>query len=144
MDVSDVVWTNDFAVGVRIIDLAHQELFRMTRRMMYLSNEPSKRRWVAEEGLKFLKRYVVTHFSEEEDYMRSVSYALMEGHVAQHTALKEKLLPALEQKLRAQKFSSESLSEFLRIVQLWLCRHIMVHDKAITRSDGNNAMAAGL
>lgn len=144
MVTEDIKWTQEYAVGVDIIDQAHQDLFRIARRLILLGHDPRKQRWVAEEGLKFLKTYVVRHFAEEEAYMKSISYPHLPGHLEQHIALREKILPRMESKLRQEKFSQESVDNFLHIVQLWLCRHILIHDTAITRLNSGSEAVAGL
>lgn len=133
MLTEEIVWTPEYAVGVEIIDKAHQDLFRISRRLMLLSRDKSKYQWVGEEGLKFLKNYVVNHFEEEASYMRSIHYPRLEEHLKQHTLLREKILPRMEHQLNEENFSAEAIDKFLQIVQLWLCRHIMTHDTAITR-----------
>lgn len=144
MNGEDIKWGKEYEIGVDIIDNAHQELFRIARRLTLLGHDPSKHRWVAEEGLKFLKSYVVRHFSEEEAYMKSINYPYMAGHFEQHVTLREKILPKLESKLHYEKFSQESVDNFLHVIQLWLSRHILVHDTAIARSQRESVMAAGL
>lgn len=140
----DIKWSKEYEVGVDVIDNAHQELFRIARRLLLLGQDPTKHRWVAEEGLKFLKSYVVRHFTEEEAYMKSIKYPYFDGHHEQHVTLREKVLPRLESRLRHEKFSQEAVDNFLHIIQLWLSRHILVHDVAITRNHGGGAMVAGL
>lgn len=143
MQAEDIRWTKDYEVGVEIIDNAHQELFRIARRLIILGREPDKLRWVGQEGLKFLKSYAVRHFAEEEAYMKSISYPHMAGHFEQHATLRDKVLPRLESKLHGEKYSREAVDNFLHIIQLWLCRHILVHDVAITRAE-DNVTVAGL
>lgn len=133
MTLDSIKWSEEYAVGVEVIDHAHEELFRISRRLMLLSDEPSKHKWIAEEGIKFLKSYVIKHFNEEETYMRGIRYPHFGHHVAQHTLLREKILPRMESKLRHEKFSQESIDQFLHILRLWLSRHILVHDVAIRK-----------
>lgn len=128
-----IEWLPDYEIGVDYIDNAHQELFRITRRLSLLSRDPAKHKWVAEEGIKFLKTYAVRHFSQEEAYMREIKYPYMAGHFEQHTLMREKILPRMERHLHNEKFSQESIDLFLHIIRVWLSRHIAVHDVAIRK-----------
>lgn len=124
-------WREDYALGVAVIDNAHKELFRITRRLLHLNRQNVKRQWIAEQGLSFLKNYVVQHFSEEEEYMRKIRYAQFEPHVSQHQLLKEVVLPRMEKQLRDSRYSQEAMQRFLLIILVWLDKHILEHDKAI-------------
>lgn len=128
-----IKWSPEYEIGVEEIDNAHQELFRIARRLSLLSHDPSKHRWVAEEGIKFLKSYTIKHFTQEEDYMRQIKYPYIAGHLHQHALLRDKILPRMESKLRHEKFSEDAIDQFLQIVRLWLSRHIAVHDVAIRK-----------
>lgn len=134
MGVIEIEWTPAYAVGVEVIDRAHQELFRIARRLISLGQDRKRHEWVGEQGLKYLKSYVINHFAEEEAYMRSINYPALAQHASQHTAMREKILPRMESQLRHERYSEESINKFLSIIQLWLSRHIMVHDVAISAS----------
>lgn len=133
MLVEDIEWKDEYAVGVAIIDRAHQDIFRMARRMALLRYDKSRHQWVGEQGLKFLKNYAVNHFAEEEAYMRAINYPGLAHHAAQHEVLRFKIMPRLEKQLRSERYSEAAIANFLRVLQLWLGRHILVHDTAIAR-----------
>lgn len=131
MPVIEIEWTPELAVGVEAIDRAHQELFRIASRLVSLGQDKNRHEWVGEQGLKFLKSYVINHFSEEEAYMRAINYPGLQQHMSQHVAMRDRILPRMESQLRHEKYSEESINKFLTIIQLWLSRHIMIHDVAI-------------
>lgn len=133
MLTEEIEWLPDYAVGVAIIDRAHQDIFRMARRLLDLSHDRNRHQWVGEQGLKYLKNYAIRHFGEEEAYMRSISYPGFEAHRTQHLVMKEKILPRMESQLKHERYSDQAIEKFLRILQLWLARHIIVHDTAISR-----------
>ncbi len=128
-----IKWSKDYEIGVPAIDNAHEELFRISRRLFLLSHDPAKRKWVAEEGIKYLKIYLVRHCSDEEEYMRSIKYPHWANHFEQHALMRDKIVPRMESTLRHNKFSEESVDQFLHILRLWLSRHILVHDVAIRK-----------
>lgn len=139
MPLIEIEWMPQYAVGIEIIDRAHKDLFRIASRLIALSHNKSRHEWVGEQGLKFLKSYVVNHFAEEEAYMRSINYPAIAQHSDQHRAMREKILPRMESQLKHERYSEESIDKFLNIIQLWLSRHIIVHDVAIGRLGKQNA-----
>lgn len=135
MDIELIEWKNEYEVGVDVIDKAHKELFRIANRFLLLGKDESKHKWIAEEGIKFFKTYVVRHFSEEEAFMLSIRYANLPHHMEQHRVMRETVLPRMESQLRHEKFSPEAVNKFLHIIQLWLSRHILVHDLDIGKAN---------
>lgn len=134
MTGDSIQWSKDYEIGVWIIDHAHEELFRISKRLIMLGQEPAKHKWIAEEGIKFLKVYVMRHFGEEEAYMRQIDYPHITGHIHQHALMRDKILPRMESSLRHAKFSQESIDSFLNVLRLWLGRHILVHDLALRKA----------
>lgn len=131
MIAEDIVWREEYGIGVELIDEDHRQLFNVARRLFTLSRQPDKTQWVAEESIKFLKTYCVRHFEREEEYMRSINFQDLQKHMAQHAHMRESILPRIESQLRHNKFSPEAMEKFLKIINLWLGRHILEHDKAI-------------
>lgn len=128
-----IEWLPEYEIGVDYIDKAHQELFRITRRLSLLSHDPAKHKWVADEGIKYLKSYTAKHFSQEEAHMREIKYPHIDGHIEQHILMRDTILPRMERHLRSEKFSAEAIEQFLHIIRIWLSRHIAGYDVAIRR-----------
>lgn len=131
MIMEDIVWKDDYGIGIEPIDNAHQEFFRIVRRLFMIYHQKKSNQWVAEEGIKFLKMYVMRHFQQEEEYMRSIGYKDIGRHAAQHEKMRSHIVPRLERQLAAHEYSSEAMEIFLNILTLWITRHILCHDKAI-------------
>lgn len=131
--VIEIEWLPKYAIGVAIIDDAHKELFRIASRLVTLSHDKSRHQWVGEQGVKYLKSYVVNHFSQEEAYMRSINYPGLPRHAEQHRLLREKILPRMENQLKHENYSEDAVEKFVNIIRLWISRHIMIHDLAISR-----------
>ena len=129
---NELIWNNDFNIGVDVIDNAHQKLFSIVQRIMKLVNENNNQQLACAEGIKFFKNYTAQHFSEEEAYMRSINYPGYAMHKKLHDNLRDKTLPTLEQNLKDTDYSTESIERFLGICIGWLTGHIMIEDKAIT------------
>lgn len=130
--MNEIIWNDDFNIGVEIIDSAHQRLFSIVRRIMKMIDENKNQQLACEEGVKFFKNYAAQHFAEEEEYMRSINYQGYAMHKKLHDNLRDKTLPRLQQDLKDTGYSSESVDRFLGICISWLTGHIMIEDKAIT------------
>ncbi len=128
----EIEWKERFNIGVENIDKAHQNLFSIVRKLIYLNQEEKKGQWACAEGIKYFKNYAVKHFAEEEAYMLSIHYPGYEIHKRLHDDLRYKTLPALERDLVMSEYSPESIRHFLGICLGWLSGHILIEDRAIT------------
>lgn len=131
MNTEKFDWKDEYNIGVENIDQAHQEFFRIARRVHLTSQSKVPNPWAAQEGIKFLKAYVNRHFQEEEAYMAQIGYKDLELHHAQHEHLKTKVVPRVEAYLHAHGQTREAVGKFMEILSLWMKRHILMHDKAI-------------
>lgn len=131
MHLDELEWKDEYGIGVEKIDNAHREFFRIVRRIQLGSDSRELNSWAAREGIKFLKAYVLRHFEEEEEFMRSINYKDYELHKAQHEHLKSRVVPKMESYLHKHSESKEAIGKFLQILTLWIKRHILAHDKAI-------------
>ena len=66
----EIEWNERFNIGVEEVDKAHRRLFSVVRKLMELSEDEKRGRWVCEEAIKYFKSYTVKHFAQEEEYMR--------------------------------------------------------------------------
>ncbi len=130
-------WNKQFNIGVASIDHAHQKLFSIVRKLIYLSEDEHNGQWACAEGIKYFRNYAMEHFSDEEDYMRSIGYGGFEIHKRLHDDMRYKTLPALERDLLESNYSQESIHHFLGICLGWLTAHIMIEDRAITGEISN-------
>ena len=124
-------FTEEYMIGVELIDREHKALFDIIRRADSLV------RTMAEEDnydeikkiLGELKSYTITHFADEEEYMLSIHYEGYEvqkrAHEAFITRLDEISMEDIDED--PQKYM-ESLIEFLLG---WLINHILQADKKI-------------
>lgn len=128
---NQLVWKEQYCIGVPNIDKAHKRLFSIVGRLMRLVEEDEKDEHACVEGIKYFKNYAIKHFAEEEEYMRSINYEGYETHKRLHEGLRDKTLPALEQNMERSFYSDESVCQFLGVCMSWLTGHIMVEDRAI-------------
>ena len=78
-----IVWDPKLAVGVRVIDEQHQELFRQVNALLQ-AMEQGKGREVIANLLAYLKSYVVEHFGAEQKLMTQHRYPEQVAHEEQH------------------------------------------------------------
>ena len=130
-------WNKQFNIGVPSIDHAHQKLFSIVRKLVYLSEDENNGQWACAEGIKYFRNYAIEHFTDEEAYMQSIDYSGYEIHKHLHDDMRYKTLPALEKDLMKSNYSQESIHHFLGICLGWLTAHIMIEDRAITGTVSN-------
>lgn len=131
MAKKEVEWNDRYNIGVEVVDKAHQRLFSIVKKLIAFNEDEKKTQWACMEGIKYFKSYTAKHFSEEEEYMKSVDYAGYERHKRIHDDMRDKTLPALERELVESEYSTEAIQHFLGICIGWLSGHIMTEDHAI-------------
>lgn len=133
MLLNELEWSDAYEIGQTDIDAAHREIFAMAKRIYLQSYDPAKRQLAAKEGLGFLKSYVLRHFADEEAYMLEIAYPDLPMHRAEHKAMKDTILPRMEEDLREQQWSDEAVDHFLQILMRWLSNHIIEHDLSLKK-----------
>lgn len=124
-----VEWNERYEVGVESIDHAHKEIFRVIGRLQKMVRIGGNTQWTAAEAIKYLRIYVVKHFEDEEAFMRSINFRDYEAHKAIHDGMRDKIVPRLYSRMETEKYSNESIEQFLGICEKWLSRHIIGHDR---------------
>lgn len=129
---SQLIWKDEFNIGITIIDKEHQRLFAIVNKLLALEAEEKKNRKACQEGIKYLKEHAMKHFDDEEKYMELIAYEDLETHRRLHRGFRENLLPALEKELKDEDYSPSSVDHFLSVCAGWLIGHTLAEDKAIT------------
>ena len=139
---NQLVWNDDYNIGVEVIDKEHRRLFNIINKLFAFGEEEKKSQWACQEGIKFFKEHAVKHFADEEKYMMSIHYEGLETHRHIHRDFRTKTLPALESELEHSDYSSEAVDHFLGVCAGWLIGHTLTEDHAIT--NGNTSKWADL
>lgn len=126
-----IMWDDRYKMGVEAVDRAHAKLFRIVNKLFDLSQDASANQAAYKEGIKYLEAYSMTHFSEEEAYMRSVRYGGYAEHKRIHDNFRNKTLISLKKDLELSGYSSSAVERFVGIMGSWLTEHIMLEDQAI-------------
>lgn len=126
-----LVWDRSMAVGVKVVDEQHQELFRQVNRLV---DAMMKGEGKAEIGslLGFLGKYVVDHFGMEERLMAQYRYPDAAAHKKAHADF-----VAVFSKAKAD-FDAQGATSPLTIllnktVAEWLRQHIAGTDLKLGR-----------
>lgn len=130
-------WQERFNIGVDSIDKEHRLLFSTMNKLLYISSQDTRSDWIGQEGIKYFKNHVMSHFSKEEEYMVSIGYEDYSTHKQLHDSFKTKTLPALEEELFQENFSADSIRHFLGVCIGWLTAHTLIEDQAITGAGKN-------
>ena len=126
-----LVWQDEFNIGVDVIDQEHRRLFKIISKLLAFEEEKDKSSWACQEGIKYLKSHAVKHFADEESYMASIGYPGLERHRKIHTGFRDNTLPALEQELEQTGYAPDSVDHFLGVCAGWLIGHTLTEDQAI-------------
>ncbi len=93
---NQLVWQDRFNMGVDEIDKDHQKLFKIVNKLFTFGDESQKSQWACMEGIKYFKDHALTHFANEEAYMDSIGYKVLERPRRIHNDFRQKTLPSLE------------------------------------------------
>ena len=126
-----IMWDDRYKMGVEAVDRAHAKLFRIVNKLFDLSQDASANQAAYKEGIKYLEAYSMTHFSEEEAYMRSIRYGGYAEHKRIHDNFRNKTLISLKKDLELSGYSSSAVERFVGIMGSWMKEHIMLEDQAI-------------
>lgn len=127
--IGDVfVWKKSYSINNVLIDTEHKELFCIANEAFKDVPLGEKRKKIV-ETLKKLFYYFNKHFSNEEEYMKSIKYDKLEEHKAIHINIMENLSELIRNstKLSIEK-TQESIEDFIEIS---FVEHIMHEDKKI-------------
>lgn len=118
-------WTQDLAVGIRQIDLQHQELIGIINELDRAQGEASQAR-ALEEVLPRLSSYVLFHFGTEEAMMDRLPGPppCVAKHFQEHQRFAGEVAA-----LRDQKPSPAELAAFVDYLKRWIVEHIMKTDR---------------
>lgn len=124
-------FTEEYLIGIDLIDKEHEELFRIVGRASHLvkSYDSSSSYDKIIEILNELKNYTIEHFRDEEEYMEGIGYEGLAAQKRAHEAFVDKLETIDLQEI--ENNPQEYLQELLEFLLGWLINHILYTDKKI-------------
>lgn len=85
-----VHWENDYTIGIKSIDNQHKKLFDLVNKLFELDENPNIKEEIRNILYAF-RDYTIVHFSDEEEYMKSIGYPELEAHKETHRHIVESL-----------------------------------------------------
>lgn len=126
-------WSDDYNIGVEVVDSAHRRLFSVVNRIInnFMDNDFEKNKTMCIEAIKYLKSYALKHFGEEEAYMLQIKYPNYKTHRKIHDNMRDIIIPTLEKEVVMESYSKKSLEHFAGTCAGWLVAHVLCEDLAI-------------
>ena len=126
-------WREAMETGHADIDGHHKELFQKIQDIITACKNGNERHEVI-NLLNFLKQYVQTHFSTEEQLQSQSGYVYRREHAEQHQLLLSRLA-ALEAEHDLNGASLPVVTNALKLTYEWLTWHILEWDKMMSSPD---------
>jgi len=128
-----MLWKDNYELGVAVIDAQHKELFRRVESFLQvLRAEDSWEKKIPKlnETLDFMKRYVVDHFRDEEEYQRSIRYPGYEAHKQIHTGMVD-YVQEISRQYDRSNMNEPLMQQFGGRLLAWLINHVAAEDQLI-------------
>ena len=126
---------DEYLTGIASIDAEHRRLFEHAEEAYQLNiNEfiPDKYDQLS-DILDELKCYALTHFENEEKYMKEHNYKGILSQLAAHNEFREKINELTLD--RNDENTEETVKEVLAFITDWLVNHIYYSDKKIGETE---------
>lgn len=122
-------WSDDFKIGIEVIDEQHKTLFNIAENLHELLMLPHHTDRYDEiiTLVNELKEYTKFHFNEEEKIMLTVSYNKLFSHKVMHNDFIEKMDSIDIYKVEENQ--TKYLLELVDYITIWITEHIMKTDK---------------
>jgi len=123
-----IEWEEKFSLHHALLDQQHQELFDLANAVQALDPNSADKAELGKLCKEFFD-YMAKHFKEEEAYMKSLDYPLLEKHKKFH----ESIIEGMTKILREKKGIVELQKSMKMIAKKWLVEHILENDLKIER-----------
>jgi hemerythrin len=124
------IWTEEYNLGVGIIDEQHQHFFVIVNRIYDLLEKEKEDKEEMINIVKELIDYAFFHLSTEEKYFNQFAYADIAKHMKAHSMFREKSAEYLEKVNAPDAALRTLLLEISDFAKTWLSHHILEVDKA--------------
>lgn len=120
-------WSTDYAVGIRLVDEEHQQLFVLAERLHRAMLEGNGKA-VLVNLLARLVDYTCYHFAHEEQLMERIKYPGYGEHQLEHGELRSKVREMQGRAASGELTMTIDLAQFL---MEWVKHHIIASDRRI-------------
>ncbi|EQC46164.1 hemerythrin-like metal-binding domain protein [Bacteriovorax sp. Seq25_V] len=117
--LADFKWDDKFLIGIDKVDEEHQELIEKINYLVLSLNDDDRSETM--ERFESLKNFTVFHFSEEEEFMRSINYP----DYAAHKKIHENMLAKFGEYEGQLKSNTLDKKKFVAFLKNWLVSHIL-------------------
>lgn len=120
-------WLACYELGHPVIDEQHQKWFQLTNHFLEQAYSGKATTAAIQKALEHVVAYARFHFTEEENFMRTIGYAKasLNAHVKLHDLFVEKINELAEQ---CRKEHPETVQEMIGFLTNWLRQHIVATD----------------
>ena len=124
-------FSDEYKTGITMIDLEHRTLFEITERVYNILKDGATEADADQiiEILKELRQYTSEHFSDEEEYMRSIHYDGLDAQIRAHKTFIAELDDIDENEVRGN--TQEYVKSLIEFLLGWLINHILKVDMKI-------------
>ena len=124
--MEQIIWTEDFSVGVVRLDDQHKRLIQMINRLIAEPQTTTESETVS-DLLSDMTNYAQKHFATEEELMRQHNYPRLEEQITEHRAFQKKTVDFCSATMLDVKIVPETMLHYLSD---WLVHHILKIDMA--------------
>lgn len=121
-------WKESFSIHNETINAQHKELFRLANFVENIDPRSITKLELASLFKEFFN-YMQEHFSEEEAYMQSLDYPLLEEHKKLHQEIIDTITNILKEKRTIEELQQAMKDASHR----WLVEHILNNDLKIEK-----------
>lgn len=124
-------FSEEYKTGIAMIDGEHKTLFEITGRVYDILKAGATEEDADNiiEILRELRQYTAEHFSDEEEYMRSIKYEGLEAQIRAHRTFIAELDGIDEAEIH--KNPQEYVKSLIEFLLGWLINHILKVDMRI-------------
>lgn len=121
-----IKWTNDYNIGIDIIDKQHQYLFRLCRNLELLLETPNEV-YKVNEAINLIcefRNYITYHFYYEKMYFNITKSDYLLKHINAHDDFKEQILS-----INISNFYKKNYNELKTLINFlygWIFNNITI------------------
>ncbi|MDD3721449.1 MAG: hemerythrin family protein [Lutibacter sp.] len=123
-NVKKIVWTNKLSIGNPVVDYDHNKLLDIFNNLVELIENKKN----DQEFAKILSKmtdYSLNHFKKEEEYMRKMSYPLLDEHKSYH---RDYIYKVAMFNVDLSNNNPPDPKEITAFLEEWWTNHILIHD----------------
>ncbi|KAF0233318.1 MAG: hypothetical protein FD177_1711 [Desulfovibrionaceae bacterium] len=122
--MKEILWNPCLEIGVDTIDEEHKRLVKIANAIVKIARDGGEKSQLV-DAFSFLHEYALTHFDNEEAYMKKVRYKGYDDHHAEHLKLKKQVKDFQRDLYEAGGIPAQ---EIITFIKSWLLDHIIKTD----------------